>query len=141
MIARGRSRWSGTWKEGDGTIATQTPTLPSTPYSYASRFDGADGANPEELLAAAYAGCLNQAFANTFGWGNFVAEFIETTVEVEVELGYNVTVPGRIHITVQAKVPGIKQDQFDGFTTTAMRGCMISRFLKIEPTMTATLVD
>lgn len=141
MIAKGVSRWSGTWKEGDGTLSTGGPTVTDAYYSYASRFEGAEGAVPEELLATAYAGCLNQAFANTFGWGNFVAEFIETTVVVEVELGSKDKIPGRIHIAMRAKVPGITQAQFTGLTNTAKNGCLVSRLLKVDATMEATLEE
>jgi lipoyl-dependent peroxiredoxin len=137
--AKGTSRWAGNWKEGAGTVSTDNPTVSEAPYSYASRFEGAPGAVPEQLLAAAYAGCLNQAFANTFGWGNFTAEFIETQVEIEVEFGYGNNL-GRIHITTTAKVPGLREDQYEAFTQTAKKGCLISRLLNIEATMDATLV-
>ncbi|WP_405845188.1 OsmC family protein [Streptomyces sp. NBC_01518] len=83
--------------------------------------------------------CLNQAFANTFSWGNFTAEFIETEVEIEVEFGYDSNL-GRIHITTTAKVPGLREDQFEAFTQTAKKGCLISRLLNVEATMDATLV-
>ena len=141
MIARGASHWSGTWKEGHGTLSTQGPTVRDAAYTYASRFEGAEGAVPEELLATAYAGCLNQAFANVFGWGNFTAEFIETTVEIEVELGSKEKIPGRIHITMRARVPGINPAQFAGLTSTAKTGCLLSRLIKVDATMDATLVD
>jgi lipoyl-dependent peroxiredoxin len=141
MTARGTSHWTGTLKEGQGTMSTQGPTVRDAPYTYASRFEGAEGAVPEELLAAAYAGCLNQAFANTFGWGNFTAESIQTTVEIEVQLGSREKIPGRIHITMAARVPGINQTQFDGLTNTAKNGCLISRLLKADATMDATLLD
>jgi osmotically inducible protein OsmC len=137
--AKGTSRWAGNWKEGAGTLSTDNPTVSEAPYSYASRFEGAPGAVPEQLLAASYAGCLNQAFANTFSWGNFTAEFIETEVEIEVEFGYGSNL-GRIHITTTAKVPGLREDQYEAFTQTAKKGCLISRLLNIEATMDATLV-
>jgi osmotically inducible protein OsmC len=140
MIAKGTSRWAGNWKEGSGTLSTDNPTVVDAPYSYASRFEGAEGAVPEQLLAAAYAGCLNQAFANAFSWGNFTAEFIETQVEVEVELGYD-NATQRIHITTRAKVPGLRADQYEAFTNAAKKGCLISRLLKVEATMDATLVE
>lgn len=133
--------WAGTWKEGQGTLSTQGPTVRDAAYTYASRFEGAEGAVPEELLAAAYAGCLNQAFANVLGWGNFTAESIETMVEIEVELGSRDKVPGRIHITMRARVPGINRSQFAGLTITAKNGCLISRLLKADASMEATLLD
>ncbi|PZF00261.1 OsmC family peroxiredoxin [Curtobacterium sp. MCLR17_040] len=141
MIAAGTAQWSGSWKEGRGSLSTGTDTLADVPYDFASRFEGADGAIPEELLAVAYAGCLNQAFANVFGWGNFTAEFIETTVDVDNELSLDITQAGPITITMRAKVPGIEPGQFQGLAITAARGCLISRFLKVEPKMTFTLVD
>ena len=141
MIAEGTALWSGTWKEGQGTLSTQTGTVSDVPYSFDSRFHAAEGGNPEELLAVAYAGCLNQAFANVFGWGNYTAEFIETVVEVDNELSLDVTKAGPISITMRAKVPGIQPDQFEGLARTAARGCLISRFLKGEPELHVTLVD
>jgi osmotically inducible protein OsmC len=141
MIAQGTAHWKGTWKEGEGTLSTATGILADVPYSAASRFDGAEGGNPEELLATAYAGCLNQAFANVFGWGNFVADFIETVVEVDNELSTDITKTGLITIKMRAKVPGIRADQFRGLAVTAFRGCLVSRFLKSEPEFEATLVE
>jgi osmotically inducible protein OsmC len=136
----GTSRWSGNWKNGSGTLSTGSPIVVEQPYSFASRFEGADGAVPEELLAATYAGCLNQAFANVFGWGNFVADFIETTVEIRAELGHGDNVHGNIHITMRARIPGIAQKQIEGLANTARKGCLISRFLRATATMDATLL-
>ncbi|SNS96474.1 OsmC family peroxiredoxin [Rhodococcoides kyotonense] len=140
MIARGSSTWSGDWHRGSGTIATSRPTVPPTPFSYGSRFDDEAGASPEELFAAAYAGCLNQAVANVLGWGNFVAESIETAVEFEVELGVRGGQPGTVRIALKAVVPGIRSDQFAALTTVARDGCLLSRMLRDTPEMTAELV-
>lgn len=141
MIARARSTWSGDWHGGSGTIATSGPTVPSTPYSYASRFGGEEGASPEELFAAAYAGCLNQAVANVLGWGNFVAESMNTTVEFEVELGVRGRPPGIVRVHLAAVVPGIRPDQFASLTRVARDGCLMSRMLRDVPDMTTELVE
>lgn len=141
MIAEGTAYWQGTWKEGRGTLSTRSATLTDVPYDMDSRFNGGDGGNPEELLAVAYAGCVNQALANVLGWGNYTADFIETTVEVDNQLSLDVTKAGPITISIRAKVPGIRGDQFEGLAVTAARGCLISRFLKVEPELHITLVD
>lgn len=140
MIASARSTWSGTWKEGSGTIATASETLPSTPYTYASRFNGGMGANPEELLAAAHAGCFNQALANNFGMNGLSAEMIDTTVEFHVhqsETGSPSVV--RSHITTVVRLPGVSDEIFSRCAERARANCSISRILSCEITLNATL--
>jgi lipoyl-dependent peroxiredoxin len=140
VIAHGSATWSGSWHEGSGELATASGSVPGVAYTYASRFETVDGPSPEELLAAAYAGCLNQAFANTFGWGNFTAKRIETTVEIETRLGAQDGPPGRIHVTMRAAVPGITEPQFTGLTNAAKAGCLVGRLLGVPTSMDARLV-
>jgi osmotically inducible protein OsmC len=114
MKAIGLSTWQGTWKTGFGTISTTSDTFKDKPYSFSSRFNGTSGASPEELLAAAQAGCFNQALANNFGMIGLEAAKIDTSVEVE--LGYGSDGHPRIlsvSITSNAKVPGISNEKFD----------------------------
>jgi lipoyl-dependent peroxiredoxin len=141
MIAHGSATWSGPWREGSGTMSTASGSVDHVGYTYTSRFDTLDGVSPEELLACAFAGCLNQAFANTFGWGNFVATSIDTTVEIETRLGAGDNPPGRIHITMRARVPGINESQFRGLTNAAKDGCLVGRLLGTAPSMDAQLID
>jgi lipoyl-dependent peroxiredoxin len=138
VIAVGSSTWSGPWHEGSGTLSTASGALASAPYTYASRFEEPDGASPEELLAAAYAGCLNQAFTRTFGWAGCTAETIETTVEVEVHLGS--PTPGEVRIRMRARVPGLTEDAFRGLAGAAKAGCLVSRMLGVEATMEVELL-
>lgn len=142
MKATGHSNWAGTWKQGRGTISTGGPLIREAPYTYASRFEGAFGASPEELLAAAHAGCFNQALANNFGMIEKEAESIETTVEVELGKGADghpaIT---SIHIVVQAKVPGISDEEFHHCANRARTNCTISKLVKSDITMTATLLS
>jgi osmotically inducible protein OsmC len=140
ITSSGTSVWSGDWHHGSGTLSTvEHDTVGNVPFSYASRFDGAPGASPEELFAAAYAGCLNQALANTLSWGNFTAENIQTTVTVTLGMGERSPTFSGIHITLTAAVPVINQVQFSALANAAKNGCLISRLLSVEPTMTATL--
>jgi len=141
MKAIGQSTWAGTWKEGTGTISTSDGTLNEVPYSYASRFDGAPGASPEELFGAAHAGCFNQALANNFGMIGFKADWIRTSIEIEVGTGEDghPAITGS-HITVTAAAPNVSQEQFDYCAERARVHCTIAKILKIDPTMVATLV-
>jgi len=140
MNATGYSTWKGNWKYGAGTISTKTDTLKDAVYSFASRFEGARGASPEELLAAAHAGCFNQALANNFGMIDFVAEAIDTSVEVEMgkdEEGHPAIT--NLFVTVDARVPGISQDQFDTCAERARTRCSIAKVLRCGIGMSATL--
>jgi lipoyl-dependent peroxiredoxin len=139
VIATGSSTWSGPWREGSGTLSTASGALAGTAYTYASRFEESDGVAPEELLAAAYAGCLNQAFARTFGWAGCTPELIETTVEVEVHLGS--PTPGELRIRMRARVPGLSADAFSGLAGAAKAGCLVSRVLGVEAAMETELLE
>jgi osmotically inducible protein OsmC len=141
MHAMGRSTWYGNWKQGHGTISTETSTLPESEYTYASRFEGAPGASPEELLCAAHAGCFNQALANNFGMIDHEAESISTSAKLEFGTGQD----GHpaifsIHIKVEAKVPGITEERFQYCAERARSNCTISKVLNCDITMTATLL-
>lgn len=142
MKAIGYSDWTGTWKEGTGSISTDSNTLPKTPYTYASRFEGAAGASPEELFAAAHAGCFNQALANNFGMNDLVAESIATAAVVETgkdEQGSPAIL--RVDIRVEAKVPGATQEMFEHCVERARTRCSIAKVLKCEIVVAATLLQ
>lgn len=141
MNAIGRSTWKGSWKQGNGTISTQSDTLHDAPYTFASRFEGATGASPEELLRAAHAGCFNQALTNNFGMIELEAAFIDTSVTIE--FGDSVAGHPAItssHITVKATVANISEEQFRHCAERARSNCAISRSLKCDITMDASLV-
>lgn len=141
MLATGSASWKGTWKEGSGQIATKTGSVNDATYSFSSRFEGTPGASPEELVAAGHAGCFDQALANNFGMIGLEAASIETSVSIDfgIEDGHP-TIRG-IHIEVKASAPGISREQFDHCAERARTNCTISKLLKIDPTMTATLID
>jgi osmotically inducible protein OsmC len=142
MKATGYSTWQGTWKEGVGTLSTESETLKDKPYSFSSRFEGTPGGSPEELLGTAHAGCFNQALANNFGMNNFIAQSITTSVAVD--LGYgddgHPAIKG-VHIVTQAVVPGISEEMFRHCAERARTNCTLAKLFKCEITMDATLND
>lgn len=132
--------WQGNLKQGKGTISTASGTLSNTQYSFSTRFENGVGTNPEELLAAAHAGCFNQALANNFGMISLEAESISTSVLIEFgdSVAGHPAINGS-HITVEASVPNISKEQFDCCVQQATNNCTISRVLKCEITSSATL--
>jgi osmotically inducible protein OsmC len=140
MKATGYSTWRGSWKQGSGTVSTQSDTIKSNPYSFSSRFEGTPGASPEELLATAQAGCFNQALANNFGMIGFEAKNITTSVVVD--LGYGDDGHPAIKssfVTTEAIVPGITQEKFDYCAERARTTCTIALILKLDLGLSATL--
>lgn len=141
MNATGIANWTGSWREGAGTISTASPALLEAPYSYTSRFVEAHGIAPEELLAAAHASCFNQALANNLDQQRLQAESIQTTVDIDYEItdAGQPTIHGS-HITVVGRVPGASENSFEAAVAKSARGCAISRILTCEITATATLL-
>ncbi|MFC8617832.1 OsmC family peroxiredoxin [Micromonospora purpureochromogenes] len=140
-IVSGRSDWHGTLHGGSGTISTASDTLNAVPYTFASRFEGADGACPEELLAAAHAACYNQALSNISGKEGSQVASISTTAEVTMgddDRGRPAITA--IHLDVEAKAPGMSQEVFQYLTEQARARCAFSKMLVLEPTLTAKLV-
>jgi osmotically inducible protein OsmC len=132
--------WNGSLKEGKGTISTQSGTLKDQQYSFAARFAEGVGTNPEELIAAAHAGCFTMALSGQLTGANFVPDSIETTAVVTLDMHDKPTVT-KIHLTTKAKVPNIDKAKFDDLAKNAKEGCPISRLLKAaEITLDATLV-
>ena len=141
MNATGYSTWNGSWKQGQGTISTASDTLADEPYSYASRFEGAAGASPEELLAAAHAGCFNQALANNFGMINLEADSISTTVVIELgrdEKG-SPTIT-KSSITTKVRVSGASEEQFQHCAERSRTNCSIAKVLKCEVELDASMI-
>jgi osmotically inducible protein OsmC len=138
---RGSAAWQGGIKDGKGTISTESGALNAYPYGFASRFEGQRGSNPEELIAAAHASCFTMALSLILGEAKLVAEQIDTTAEVtleQVEGGYEISA---VHLTLKAKVPGADQATFEKLTGMAKAGCPVSKLLKANITLDATLVD
>jgi osmotically inducible protein OsmC len=139
MVRKASAIWKGSLKEGKGTISTDSGVLSGTPYSFSTRFENAKGTNPEELIAAAHAGCFTMALSAQLGNANMTAESLETTASVTMEkldAGFTIT---KVHLEVNASIPNADKAAFDAAAQKAKEGCPISRLLKAEITMTANL--
>ena len=138
MSKYANAEWQGTAKEGKGTISTETKTLNNAPFTFASRFGEAkDGTNPEELVAAAHAGCFSMKFSLVLNEAGFTPDKIETKCDITFGNG----AISKSHLTVTAKVPGISQEKFDQCAKDAKENCPISKSLSsnIDISMDAKL--
>jgi osmotically inducible protein OsmC len=126
-------------KSGKGTISTESGALQDNPYGFNTRFEGAPGTNPEELIGAAHAGCFSMALSMMLGQAGLTAERINTTAEVSLDKddkGFSITA---IALTLKAKVPGTDNEQFQQIANQAKEGCPVSRVLNAQISLTATL--
>jgi len=131
--------WKGGLKDGKGTVSGPSGALKQTPYSFSTRFEDQPGTNPEELVAAAHAGCFSMALSGQLGAAGMTAESIHTQANLTMEkLEAGWTVSG-IHLEVTAKIPGGDQAKFEQAATNAKNGCPISRLLNTKITMDAKL--
>ena len=133
--------WSGGLRDGKGSISTESGALSAYPYGFAARFEGKKGTNPEELLGAAHAGCFTMALSLILGEAKFTAEQMDTTAKVTLEQadgGFAITA---VHLTLKAKIPGIDQPTFEELTVKAKAGCPVSKVLKANITLDASLVS
>ena len=131
--------WRGGLKDGKGTISTDSGVLKNTQYSFSTRFENGVGTNPEELVAAAHAGCFSMALSAQLETAGLRAEEINTTAAVtleKVDAGWAVTA---VHLDVDARIPGADQAKFDKAANDAKTGCPISRLLNAKITMNAKL--
>ena len=128
--------WQGTVKDGSGKITTQSKILDNVQYSFKTRFEDGIGTNPEELVAAAHAGCFTMQLSAFVGEGGFEIENIETRCDIDL---VDFTIIGS-HLTVTAKISGITDDAFQELVTKAEKNCPISKLFNTEITSTATLV-
>ncbi len=134
------AEWQGTGKEGKGTLTTQSGVMTGTPYGFNTRFGDVKGTNPEELIAAAHAGCFSMALAFGLSTAGFTPTRIHTTAAISLEQdnpGFKVT---RSDLTLEASVPGITQEKFKEIAEGAKAGCPISKLLKAEITLDWKLV-
>ena len=140
MKRKASAVWQGGLKDGKGTMSTpDSGVLSSTPYSFGTRFESQPGTNPEELIAAAHAGCFSMALSGQLNAANLKPERIATSAEVTLEktdAGFTVTA---VHLDVRAKVPGASQEAFDKAANNAKSGCPISRLLNAKISMSARL--
>src|SRR5690348_14751829 len=139
MIRKASAVWNGSLKAGKGALSTDSGALSNVPYSFATRFEGVRGTNPEELIAAAHAGCFSMALSAELGKASITPESIETKCTVTFEktdAGFTIT---ESHLDVKARIPGGNKAAFDKATTDAKAGCPISRVLNTKITMSASL--
>ncbi len=135
MIRHATAVWTGSGKEGKGNLSTQSGVLNETQYSFNSRFAEGTGTNPEELVAAAHAGCFTMKLSFVLNEAGFTADRLETKCNVTFENGA-VT---KSHLTLNASVPGISPEQFQEAVKNAEQNCPISKLLNTEITSEATL--
>ena len=132
--------WSGGLRDGKGSISTESGALAAYPYGFAARFEGKKGTNPEELLGAAHAGCFTMALSLILGEAKLTAEQMDTTAKVtleQVEGGFEISA---VHLTLRAKIPGTDQKTFEELAGKAKAGCPLSKVLKANITLDASLV-
>jgi osmotically inducible protein OsmC len=140
MIRKARAAWRGTGRDGDGDLTTDSGVLSETPYSYRTRFENERGTNPEELIAAAHAGCFTMALAFQLQGAGYTPT--ELTTEAAVTLdpegqGFRIT---RSALTLTASVPGLDEATFRQLAENAEKGCPVSKVLNAEITLDAKLV-
>jgi len=139
MIRKASAVWNGNLRDGKGTVTTESGALAQTPYSFRSRFETGTGTNPEELIAAGHAGCFTMALSAQLTGAGLTPDTIATSAALTLEKldnGWTVT---KIHLDVTARVPGATSETFQKLAADAKANCPISRLLKAEITMTATL--
>jgi lipoyl-dependent peroxiredoxin len=138
---KGSASWQGGLKDGKGTLSTESGALMAYPYGFAGRFEGQRGSNPEERIAAAHAGCFTMALSLILGEAKLTAEQMETSAEVsleQVDEGYAITA---VHLTLKAKIPGADRATFASPVAKAKAGCPVSKVLKAEIALDATLME
>ena len=135
MIRNASAVWNGSGKEGKGNLTTQSGVLQQTQYSFNTRFADGIGTNPEELVAAAHAGCFTMKLSFVLGEAGFTAESLETKCEITFENGA-IT---KSHLIVKGSVPGISKEKFDECVKNAEANCPISKLLNTAISSEATL--
>ena len=135
------AQWQGGTRDGKGMISTESGALNSYPYGFAGRFEGQSGTNPEELIGAAHAGCFTMALSLILSQSGLTAEYMETTATVTLEQndgGYSIT---GVHLRLKAKIPGADRETFQKLAGMAKSGCPVSKLLRTEITLDASLVS
>jgi len=140
MQRTGSAHWSGGLKDGKGTVSTASGVLKETQYSFSTRFENGVGTNPEELLAAAHAGCFTMALSAQLDGAGMKAESLDTkaTVSLEkVEGGFGIT---SVHLDLTAKIPGADKAKFEEAAAAAKAGCPVSKLFNTKITLNTNLV-
>ena len=140
MKRTAQAHWSGDLKSGAGTVSMASGTLSNTPYSFHSRFEQGKGTNPEELLAAAHAGCFTMALSAQLASAGLKADSLDTTCTIALEQTDGAFAITESHLELTAKVPGATQEAFDKATQAAKAGCPVSKLYNTNITLTAKLL-
>ena len=136
MKRSAKAVWNGAGKDGKGTLSTDTLVLKNTPYNFVSRFENGTDTNPEELVAAAHAGCFSMKLAFVLGAAGFTADQIDTKCTITLDSGAITN----SHLVLSAKIPGISQEVFEASVKDAKENCPISKLLNTNITIESTLV-
>ena len=140
MKRTANAQWRGDLKSGSGTVSTASGVLSNSAYSFHTRFEDGKGTNPEELLAAAHAGCFSMALSAQLMQAGFTAESIETTCTISLEKqpdGFAIT---ESHLDLKARVPNASQEAFDKAVQAAKTGCPVSKLYKANITLNSQLL-
>ena len=139
MVRKAKAVWRGTGRAGSGNLSTDSGVLAETPYSFRTRFENEKGTNPEELIAAAHAGCFTMALAFQLQTAGFTPTSLSTEAAVSLDpegQGFKIS---KSALTLVAEVPGLDQATFDRLAEAAEKGCPVSKVLNAEITLTKTL--
>ena len=139
MTRTASAHWAGGLKDGKGTVSTQSGVLKDSQYSFSTRFENGIGTNPEELIAAAHAGCFSMALSAELGRAGLTPETIDTTAALTFEktdAGFTITA---IHLETNVKMPGADRQKFDEVAQSAKKNCPVSRVLNANITLAANL--
>jgi len=139
MIRKAKAVWRGTGRDGTGDLSTDSGVLAKTPYSFKTRFENEKGTNPEELIAAAHAGCFTMALAFALQQAGFNPTELTTQAAVSLDPdgpGFKIS---RSALTLRAHIPGITEEKFSGLARAAEQNCPVSKLLKAEITLDAKL--
>jgi osmotically inducible protein OsmC len=139
MERKASAVWNGGLKDGKGSVSSASGVLSNTPYSFSTRFENGTGTNPEELIAAAHAGCFSMALSAQLGSANLTPESINTSATLtmeKLEAGWTISA---VHLDVVAKIPGASAEAFNTAAQNAKAGCPVSKVLNAKITMNAKL--
>src|SRR3954463_4847100 len=139
MIRKATAVWKGTGRDGTGQLSSESGVLAATPYSFKTRFENEKGTNPEELIAAAHAGCFTMALAFQLTGAGHTPEKLDTRADVSLEqegAGWKIAASA---LTLKARVPGLSQAEFDRLAEAAEKNCPVSKVLNARITLNATL--
>jgi len=140
MIRKAKAVWRGTGRDGTGDLSTDSGVLAKTPYSFKTRFENEKGTNPEELIAAAHAGCFTMALAFALQQAGLNPTELSTEAAVSLEpdgsQGFKIS---RSALTLRARIPGITEEKFAGLARVAEQNCPVSKLMKAEISLDAKL--